>query len=97
VKHSVALTSSSFIDFIFILNELPIIIDRQKLFGKRNWVCNTMCGQDFARKSSGNRYNSNFHSRSAKLIRHFCYAIGRLNGEIASLPYMIHCYIYDTG
>ena len=52
------------------------------MFGKNNWVCTT-CGQHFTRRSSGNRHNSNLHSRSAKLVRPFDYIIGRLNGEIA--------------
>jgi hypothetical protein len=65
------------------------------LFGKHNWICK-LRRQDLTRKSSGNRHNSNLHARSAKLVRPYDYVIGRLNGEIALLQYMIHCYIEDT-
>jgi hypothetical protein len=76
----------SCIDFIFVLNELPIIIYREKLFGKINWVC-TICGQDFTRRSSGKRHNSNLHGGMAKLVRPFDYITVRLNGQISSPAY----------
>jgi hypothetical protein len=68
---------------IFVLNELTIIMYRLKMLGKRNWVC-TICGQDFTRRSSGNRHNSNLHGGMAKLVRPFDYITGRLNGQISS-------------
>lgn len=52
------------------------------MFGKRNWVC-TICGQDFTRRSSGKRHNSNLHSGSANLVRPLDYIAGRLNGQIS--------------
>jgi hypothetical protein len=53
------------------------------LFEKCNWVC-TICGQDFTRRTSGNRHNSNLRNGMAKLVRPFDYITGRLNGQIAS-------------
>jgi hypothetical protein len=53
------------------------------LFGKINWVC-TICGQDFTRRSSGKRHNSNLHGGIAKLVRPFDYITGRLNHQISS-------------
>jgi hypothetical protein len=53
------------------------------LLGKHNWVC-TICGQDFTRRSIGNRHNSNLHGGMAKLVRPFDYMIDRLNGQISS-------------
>ena len=53
------------------------------MLAKRNWVC-TICGQDFTRRSSENRHNSNLHGGMAKLIRPFDYITGRLNGQISS-------------
>ena len=53
------------------------------MFRKINWVC-TICGQDFTRRSSGKRHNSNLHGGMAKLVRPFDYIIGRLEGQISS-------------
>jgi hypothetical protein len=80
---------------IFVLNELTIIMYRLKMLGKRNWVC-TICGQDFTRRSSGNRHNSNLHGGMAKLVRPFDYITGRLNGQYPLL-HLTHGHIEDTG
>jgi hypothetical protein len=45
-----------------------------------SYVC-TICSQDFTRKGSGRRHNTNFHSGTATIVRYIDYIIGRLSGH----------------
>jgi uncharacterized Zn-finger protein len=44
------------------------------------YVC-TICSQDFTRKGSGRRHNTNLHSGTATIVRYIDYIIGRLSGH----------------
>ncbi len=44
-----------------------------------SYVC-TICSQDFTRKESGRRHNTNLHSGTASIVRSIDYIIGRVSG-----------------
>jgi hypothetical protein len=44
-----------------------------------DYVC-TMCAQDFTRKSSANRHNTNLHQGRAVIVRFVEYIVGRVSG-----------------
>jgi hypothetical protein len=46
----------------------------------KSYVC-TICSQDFTRKRSGRRHNTNLHSGTATIVRSIDYIIGRLSGH----------------
>ena len=48
--------------------------------GSKNYVCVT-CGQDFTRKYSAYRHNSDLHEGGSKIVRTLEYIIGRITGE----------------
>ena len=45
-----------------------------------SYVC-TICSQDFTRKESGRRHNTNLHSGTATIVRSTDYIIGRVSGR----------------
>ncbi len=45
-----------------------------------SYVC-TICSQDFTRKESGRRHNTNLHSGTATIVRSIDYIIGRISGR----------------
>jgi hypothetical protein len=45
-----------------------------------SYVC-TICSQDFTRKASGRRHNTNLHSGTATIVRSIDYMIGRISGH----------------
>jgi hypothetical protein len=45
-----------------------------------SYIC-TICSQDFTRKGSGRRHNTNLHSGTATIVRYVDYIIGRLSGH----------------
>jgi hypothetical protein len=46
----------------------------------KSYVC-TICSQDFTRKGSGRRHNTNLHSGTATIVRYIDYIIGRISGH----------------
>jgi hypothetical protein len=46
----------------------------------KSYVC-TICSQDFTRKGSGRRHNTNLHSSTATIVRYIDYMIGRISGH----------------
>jgi hypothetical protein len=46
----------------------------------KSYVC-TICSQDFTRKGSGRRHNTNLHSGTATIVRYIDYIIGRTSGH----------------
>ena len=44
-----------------------------------SYIC-TICSQDFTRKGSGRRHNTNLHSGTATIVRFIDYIIGRISG-----------------
>ena len=46
----------------------------------KSYVC-IICSQDFTRKRSGRRHNTNLHSGTATIVRYIDYIIGRLSGH----------------
>lgn len=49
------------------------------LMVNNDYVC-TMCAQDFTRKSSANRHNTNLHQGRAVIVRFVEYIVGRVSG-----------------
>jgi hypothetical protein len=45
-----------------------------------SYIC-TICSQDFTRKESGRRHNTNLHSGTATIVRYIDYIIGRISGH----------------